>query len=149
MSVIYVLIPIAILLTALAIYLFFWAVKTDQFDDLEKQGFSILFDQDKAELSTVKNQQQAQQTNNEQISNTNTKTNTKTETKTKTNNTITNDTTIDNLEANSTEANSTEANSTEGSSTEGSSTEGRTAQGNNSINAVSSSLNNDVDNHDH
>mgnify|MGYP000091353692 CR=1 FL=1 len=44
MSIIYVLIPIAILLTALGIYLFFWAVKTDQFDDLEKQGMSILFD---------------------------------------------------------------------------------------------------------
>lgn len=44
MSIIYVLIPIAILLTALGIYLFFWAVKTDQFDDLEKQGMSILYD---------------------------------------------------------------------------------------------------------
>lgn len=46
MSIIYVLIPIAILLTALGIYLFFWAVKTDQFEDLEKQGLSILFDDD-------------------------------------------------------------------------------------------------------
>jgi cbb3-type cytochrome oxidase maturation protein len=45
MSIIYILIPVAILLTALGIYLFFWAVKTDQFDDLEKQGMSILFDQ--------------------------------------------------------------------------------------------------------
>ncbi len=44
MSIIYILIPIAILLTALGIYLFFWAVKTEQFDDLEKQGMSILFD---------------------------------------------------------------------------------------------------------
>jgi len=44
MSVIYILIPIAILLTILGIYLFFWAVKTEQFDDLEKQGMSILFD---------------------------------------------------------------------------------------------------------
>ncbi|WP_440877288.1 cbb3-type cytochrome oxidase assembly protein CcoS [Thalassotalea sp. PLHSN55] len=46
MSIIYVLIPIAILLTALGIYLFFWAVKTEQFDDLEKQGMSILFDEE-------------------------------------------------------------------------------------------------------
>jgi len=46
MSIIYILIPIAILLTALGIYLFFWAVKTEQFDDLEKQGMSILFDED-------------------------------------------------------------------------------------------------------
>ncbi|MCI2284528.1 cbb3-type cytochrome oxidase assembly protein CcoS [Colwellia sp. MSW7] len=47
MNIIYVLIPIAILLTALGIYLFFWAVKTEQFDDLEKQGMSILFDENK------------------------------------------------------------------------------------------------------
>jgi len=45
MSIIYILIPIAALLTALGIYLFFWAVKTEQFDDLEKQGMSILFDE--------------------------------------------------------------------------------------------------------
>ncbi|GAA6204358.1 MULTISPECIES: cbb3-type cytochrome oxidase assembly protein CcoS [Thalassotalea] len=49
MSIIYVLIPIAILLTAIGIYLFFWAVKTDQFEDLEKQGFSILFDDEKVD----------------------------------------------------------------------------------------------------
>ncbi len=46
MSIIYVLIPIAVLLTALGIYLFFWAVKTEQFDDLEKEGMSILFDEE-------------------------------------------------------------------------------------------------------
>ena len=44
MSIIYILIPIAIILTAIGIYLFFWAVKTEQFEDLEKQGMSILFD---------------------------------------------------------------------------------------------------------
>lgn len=44
MSIIYILIPIAVLLTALGIYLFFWAVKTEQFEDLEKQGMSIFFD---------------------------------------------------------------------------------------------------------
>ena len=45
MSIIYILIPIAVLLTSIGIYLFFWAVKTEQFDDLEKQGMSILFDE--------------------------------------------------------------------------------------------------------
>jgi len=49
MSIIYVLIPIAILLTAIGIYFFFWAVKTEQFDDLEKQGMSILFDEKEKE----------------------------------------------------------------------------------------------------
>ena len=43
MSIIYILIPIAIILTSIAVYLFFWAVKTEQFEDLEKQGMSILF----------------------------------------------------------------------------------------------------------
>ncbi len=54
MSIIYILIPIAILLTALGIYLFFWAVKTEQFDDLEKQGMSILFDEPKKDNSKKK-----------------------------------------------------------------------------------------------
>lgn len=47
MSVIYVLIPIAVLLTSIGIYIFLWAVKTEQFDDLEKQALSILFDDPK------------------------------------------------------------------------------------------------------
>ncbi len=46
MSIIYVLIPIAILLVCLAVGVFFWAVKSNQFDDLERQGSSILFDDD-------------------------------------------------------------------------------------------------------
>ena len=56
MSVIYVLIPIAILLTLVGIYIFFWAVKTEQFDDLEKQGMSILFDE--SQETTTKSIQQ-------------------------------------------------------------------------------------------
>lgn len=59
MSIIFILIPIAILLTAIGIYIFFWAVKTDQFNDLEKQGMSILFDDDvkKAKSSNESNTQ--------------------------------------------------------------------------------------------
>ena len=49
MSTIYILIPIAVLITAIGIYLFFWAVKTEQFDDLEKQGMSILFEDDSSD----------------------------------------------------------------------------------------------------
>jgi cbb3-type cytochrome oxidase maturation protein len=55
MSIIYILIPIAALLTALGIYLFFWAVKTEQFDDLEKQGMSILFDDEQQGAHTKEN----------------------------------------------------------------------------------------------
>lgn len=63
MSIIYILIPIAILLTALGIYLFFWAVKSNQFDDLEKQGLSILFE----EKETNKNAKDSQETSQSKI----------------------------------------------------------------------------------
>lgn len=46
MSVIYVLIPLAVIIVAIAVAIFFWAVKSNQFDDLERQGYSILFDDD-------------------------------------------------------------------------------------------------------
>jgi cbb3-type cytochrome oxidase maturation protein len=46
MSVIYVLIPLAILIIAVAIAAFTWAVKSDQFNDLDRQGYNILFDDD-------------------------------------------------------------------------------------------------------
>lgn len=52
MSIIYVLIPIAILLVCIAIAVFFWAVKSNQFDDLERHGHSILFDDDIKKKST-------------------------------------------------------------------------------------------------
>ena len=37
-------IPIAIILVALAIWLFFWAVDSGQYDDLDSPAHSILFD---------------------------------------------------------------------------------------------------------
>ncbi|KKO50613.1 cytochrome oxidase maturation protein Cbb3 [Arsukibacterium sp. MJ3] len=46
MSIIYVLIPIAILFVMLGLAIFFWAVRSKQFEDLDKEGFSILFDED-------------------------------------------------------------------------------------------------------
>lgn len=46
MSIIYVLIPIAMLLVFIAVAVFFWAVKSNQFEDLERHGSSILFDDD-------------------------------------------------------------------------------------------------------
>lgn len=45
MSIIYVLIPIAILFVLIGLAIFFWAVRSRQFDDLDKEGFSILFDE--------------------------------------------------------------------------------------------------------
>ena len=46
MSIIYVLIPLAVVIILVAIGVFFWAVKSDQFNDLDRQGYSILFDDD-------------------------------------------------------------------------------------------------------
>jgi|TARA_B110000211_G_scaffold48924_1_gene53192 cbb3-type cytochrome oxidase maturation protein len=66
MSVIYVLIPIAILLTIIGIYLFFWAVKTEQFDDLEKQGMSILFDDSNDKTANENSEQSDKVTANKQ-----------------------------------------------------------------------------------
>ena len=48
MSIIYVLIPIAMLFVIIAVSIFFWAVKSEQFDDLDRQSVSILFDEDDA-----------------------------------------------------------------------------------------------------
>ncbi|MEM0909335.1 MAG: cbb3-type cytochrome oxidase assembly protein CcoS [Pseudomonadota bacterium] len=46
MSIIFVLIPLAVIIVALAIGIFFWAVKNNQFEDLDRQGYSILYDDD-------------------------------------------------------------------------------------------------------
>jgi len=44
MTALYVLIPIAVVLVGLAIWLFCWAVDSGQYDDLEGPAHSILFD---------------------------------------------------------------------------------------------------------
>ncbi|WP_163923706.1 cbb3-type cytochrome oxidase assembly protein CcoS [Photobacterium sp. Alg240-V54] len=46
MAILYILIPIALFFISLAIVVFLWAVKTNQFDDLERRGHDILFDDD-------------------------------------------------------------------------------------------------------
>ena len=55
MSVIYVLIPIAILFVIIGLAVFFWAVRSKQFEDLDKEGFSILFDERQANTSKQAN----------------------------------------------------------------------------------------------
>ena len=46
MSIIFVLIPLAILLLGAAVWAFIWAVNHGQFDDLEGPAYRILFDDD-------------------------------------------------------------------------------------------------------
>lgn len=47
MSILYVLIPIAMLFVCVAVAAFFYAVKSKQYEDLDREGYSILFDDDK------------------------------------------------------------------------------------------------------
>ena len=63
MDIIYLLLPIALIIVLIIIGVFFWAVKSDQFDDMEGPAHRILMDDDdssKTETkdSTDKNSQQ-------------------------------------------------------------------------------------------
>ncbi|WP_110947166.1 cbb3-type cytochrome oxidase assembly protein CcoS [Pseudomonas bohemica] len=44
MPALYIMIPVALLIVAVAIYVFFWAVDSGQYDDLDGPAHSILFD---------------------------------------------------------------------------------------------------------
>ena len=48
MNVIYLLIPLGLVLLALSVWAFFWAVRSGQFDDLDSPGVQILLDDDRA-----------------------------------------------------------------------------------------------------
>ncbi|WP_355659735.1 cbb3-type cytochrome oxidase assembly protein CcoS [Halomonas salifodinae] len=50
MTILYLLIPLSLILLSLAIWAFFWAVKNDQFEDLEGPAYRILFDEDENDL---------------------------------------------------------------------------------------------------
>jgi len=46
MSMLYVLIPLAVVLLAFAVWALVWAIRTGQFDDLESHGWSVVLDDD-------------------------------------------------------------------------------------------------------
>jgi cbb3-type cytochrome oxidase maturation protein len=46
MTIIYVLIPLSLMLLSLAVWAFFWAVRNDQFDDLDTPAMDILDDEE-------------------------------------------------------------------------------------------------------
>lgn len=54
MASLYLLIPIAIIFVCIAVAIFIWAVKSEQFEDLERQGYDILFDENEEKKSTDK-----------------------------------------------------------------------------------------------
>ncbi|MDK2777623.1 MAG: cbb3-type cytochrome oxidase assembly protein CcoS [Pseudomonadota bacterium] len=46
MDIIYALVPLSIILIGLAVLVFFWAVRSGQFEDLDSPAHRILFDDD-------------------------------------------------------------------------------------------------------
>lgn len=46
MNMLYVLISLAVVLLALAVWALLWAIRTGQFDDLESHGWSVVLDDD-------------------------------------------------------------------------------------------------------
>ena len=52
MSILYLLIPLGLLLLGLAVWAFFWAVGTGQFDDLDTPAWSVVMDDDRAPKKT-------------------------------------------------------------------------------------------------
>eukprot|EP00659_Diplonema_papillatum_P009411 gene9411-14593_t len=55
MPALYVMIPAALLIVAIAIYIFFWAVDSGQYDDLDGPAHSVLFDdQDPNHLAAIR-----------------------------------------------------------------------------------------------
>ena len=51
MDIIYLLLRLALALVALIVWLFFWAVKSDQFEDMEGPAHKILMDDDDVKKS--------------------------------------------------------------------------------------------------
>jgi len=47
MSMIYVLIPLALVLVAIAVWALVWAIRSGQFDDLESHGWDPVLDDDR------------------------------------------------------------------------------------------------------
>lgn len=66
MNSLYLLAPIALVLVAIAVKAFFWAVDNDQFEDLDAAGRSILFDdldeeEPEVEAARILDEQNAEQ----------------------------------------------------------------------------------------
>ena len=49
MDIIYLLLPVALIIVTIIIVVFFWAVKSDQFEDLEGPAYRILMDDDSSD----------------------------------------------------------------------------------------------------
>lgn len=52
MDIIYLLLPVALIIVIIIIAVFFWAVKSDQFEDMEGPAYRILMDDDEGDNKT-------------------------------------------------------------------------------------------------
>ena len=50
MDIIFLLIPLALVLVVVIVWVFMWAVRSDQFDDLEGPAHQILMDEDEPKI---------------------------------------------------------------------------------------------------
>ncbi len=69
MTILYLLIPLSLILLGLAVWAFFWAVKHDQFEDLEGPAHRILFDNDDNDLTPEQRAARKKAAANKQASN--------------------------------------------------------------------------------
>ncbi|WP_113905854.1 cbb3-type cytochrome oxidase assembly protein CcoS [Aliidiomarina celeris] len=46
MEFLHIMVPVAVIIVIALVIILFWAVRTGQFDDLERQGFNILMDEE-------------------------------------------------------------------------------------------------------
>ena len=56
MSMLYILIPLAVVLLAFAVWALLWAIKNGQFDDLESHGWSVVLDDDQKPPPEIENE---------------------------------------------------------------------------------------------
>lgn len=58
MEILYILVPVSIILVVIAVFIFNWAVKNGQYDDLEGPAHSILYDDDADMIPTPESEKQ-------------------------------------------------------------------------------------------
>ena len=66
MSILYLIIPVSILLIIAIVWIFLWAVRSGQFDDMEGPAHRILMDDDLTQPKAVRNQPKAVRKKKEQ-----------------------------------------------------------------------------------
>jgi len=59
MDIIFLLIPLALVLVVIMVWVFMWAVRSDQFDDLEGPAHRILMDEDEPKIERKDKQEES------------------------------------------------------------------------------------------